>query len=70
MFAHYNKPAFGPVSGVVVLVALGLILSACGRRGALELPPTAAVVTTDETGDTVAKKPEKPDRPFILDGLL
>jgi predicted small lipoprotein YifL len=53
-----------------VLIA-GLALSACGRRGALEPPPGAGAYDSTSTGDPVAdKQAEKPDRPFILDGLL
>ena len=55
---------------VTSLLVLGLLVSACGRRGALEAPPSSKVITTDETGNKVEKSADKPDRPFILDGLL
>ena len=50
---------------VVLISAVGL--SACGRKGPLEPPPSAAVT------DGEAQSPEdngKPDNPFILDGLI
>jgi len=58
------------VRSLIILVALGLALSSCGRRGALETPVSATVVTTDDAGNPIEKSAEKPDRPFILDGLL
>lgn len=57
------------VTGVLVA---GLALSACGRRGALEAPPSAAAIDSDLViEDPVeADKAGKPDRSFILDPLL
>jgi predicted small lipoprotein YifL len=53
-----------------VLVA-GLALSACGRKGPLEPPPSAKATDTGLADDPVeAAKAAKPDRPFILDPLL
>ena len=55
------------VAGVLIA---GLALSACGRKGALEAPP-GAKATDVSSGDPVAdKQAKKPDRPFVLDGLL
>ena len=53
----------------IVVAAIGL--SACGRKGGLEPPPGAGAVS-DVTADTDAERAreQKPDRPFILDGLL
>lgn len=60
-----------------VLLAAALVsavgLSACGRKGALQAPPDAAVSEPDASSDaSVAEKKSggKPDRPFMLDGLL
>lgn len=58
------------LKGITLLVACALALSACGRRGALEAPATATVVTTDDAGNPIKKTAPKPDRPFILDGLI
>lgn len=57
------------VTGIVIA---GLALSACGRRGALEPPPGAEASEPNlASGDPVqAKMDAKPQRPFILDGLL
>ena len=55
---------------VLAVLALGLAVSGCGRRGGLEPPPSAKVLTTDAEGNTVETEEEKVDRPFILDGLL
>jgi len=54
-----------------ILVA-GLALSACGRKGALEAPPSAGLTGSDLVVDdpVEADNANKPDRPFILDGLL
>ncbi len=67
MMTRKNRKLFGAVASVI---AVGLIVSGCGRRGALEAPPSARVVTTDSAGNTIEKTAPKPDRPFILDGLL
>jgi predicted small lipoprotein YifL len=61
---------YAAVAGILVA---GLALSACGRRGALEPPPSAE--STDpayavEGNPAEAQKNAKPDRPFILDRLL
>jgi predicted small lipoprotein YifL len=54
---------------VGVLIA-GVALSACGRKGGLE-PPPGAKTSDASTGDPVAdRQAQKPDRPFVLDGLL
>jgi predicted small lipoprotein YifL len=47
-------------------------LSACGRKGGLEPPPGASAYDADPsiTDPVEAEKAKKPDRPFILDGLL
>ncbi|WP_421725625.1 LPS translocon maturation chaperone LptM [Bauldia sp.] len=50
---------------VVLVSAIGL--SACGRKGALEPPPRAAVPSDVDPG---APNDDEPDRPFILDKLI
>jgi predicted small lipoprotein YifL len=66
----------------LLTVLMGLALSACGRKGPLEPPPSAIeqakLVATADTGimpPVGAKKPETkaappPDKPFFLDFLL
>ena len=55
---------------LVVLVALAAV--SCGRRGALEAPPSASVVTIDENGNEITEpaEPDNNDKSFILDPLL
>jgi predicted small lipoprotein YifL len=52
---------------LAVLVIAGLGLSACGRKGPLEAPPGQPRAQGAPVGETESGKP---DRPFILDGLL
>ena len=66
----------------LLTVLMGLALSACGRKGPLEPPPSAIEqakpAATADTGimpPVGAKKPETkapppPDKPFFLDFLL
>jgi predicted small lipoprotein YifL len=55
---------------IASIVAIGLLVSGCGRRGNLEVPMADSVITKDEKGNTVQKPAPKPDKPFILDGLI
>lgn len=61
---------------VIVCLALALALSACGRRGSLELPPESRA-EQPATATTAPQEPKRPfqkktgpDRPFILDPLI
>lgn len=59
----------------VLLVAALFAVSACGRKGDLETPYSAAVEAREEAerqNQPVPPEPQKPaeDRPFILDGLI
>ena len=56
------------LNAVLILAIAGLVTS-CGRRGNLEAPPTANVVSVDENGEELPEE-EKVDKPFILDPLL
>ncbi len=64
-------------AGLAAMLAASLMLSGCGRRGALEPPPDAsltapAATTTDGEPQAQPAPParQKPDRPFALDFLL
>jgi predicted small lipoprotein YifL len=52
---------------------VALALGGCGIKGPLEPPPEVTAAQT-HPGDKAAKPkdtgPVKPDRPFVLDGLL
>ena len=75
-------PPRNPLRLMVITVLMGLALSACGRKGPLEPPPSAVEqakpAATADTGimpPVGAKKPETkaappPDKPFFLDFLL
>lgn len=56
----------------VALLVLCLALSACGRRGPLEPPPEADPQDVRLPTERPTPPPEgqRPERPFILDGLL
>lgn len=53
---------------LAVLMAAAVGLSACGRKGPLDRPPGTSA-SSGET-KTAKKSAGRPDRPFILDGLL
>jgi predicted small lipoprotein YifL len=55
------------VAGMIVLAAG---VSGCGRKAALDPPPGAAVTTKDCPTCAPTPGPEKPNKPFFLDGLL
>lgn len=58
---------------LVLLAALGsLTLAGCGRRGSLDRPsPEPAAAADSASADQAAPQaPGKPDKPFILDGII
>ncbi len=60
---------------LIILVAVGLVTTACGRRGDLLTPTQAAEETRrgPSTGPLPRDTPPPPpvtDRPFVLDSLL
>ncbi len=56
---------------VVALLVAVMSLTACGRRGNLEAPPSASVIVADDNGDLVEEPAStQQDKPFILDPLL
>ncbi|MNP81930.1 hypothetical protein D3C76_1804210 [compost metagenome] len=54
------------MTSVIMLVAVGSIVSGCGRRGALEAPPNATVHDDWRKPDKKAVE----EKPFILDKLI
>lgn len=61
-----RQPIFKLAVIAGVTLANALMLSACGRKGPLEPPPSATIV--DEDGKV--REAPKTDRPFILDPLI
>jgi len=61
-----RRRVFRAALAVVLLSAVGL--SACGRKGALEPPPSAQVAPPED--GKANPKDQKPDRPFALDFLI
>lgn len=55
------------LTSMLALLAAGL--SGCGRKGALEAPPSAQLSENASEAEKDAAK-AKPDNPFILDGLI
>jgi len=56
-------------SHILLLLIIVVAAAGCGRRGALEAPANASVVTVGENGEEQTQE-VKEDKPFILDGLL
>ena len=59
------------IAVLALTVGAGLSLSACGRRGDLE-PPAGAENPAPPPGSPrpAPQEGERPDKPFILDGIL
>lgn len=60
---------------LLLLAALGVVTTACGRKSGLDTPYQAAVDARKEAekaGEPLPPEPEKPvaDKPFLLDPLL
>lgn len=53
---------------LMMLAALSVTLTGCGRRGSLDTPSQAAAETRGEKPSD--EEPEEEDKPFILDGLI
>ena len=54
---------------ISLVLAIALAASSCGRRGALEAPPSSSVIQSDSSGEVVEEETVE-DNPFILDALL
>jgi predicted small lipoprotein YifL len=52
------------------LLILAVALAGCGRKGPLEPPPGAQTEKVTTADGTEVKRPVRPNRPFVLDGLL
>ncbi|HSI41432.1 MAG TPA: lipoprotein [Xanthobacteraceae bacterium] len=59
-------------SPLLLALVAALALAGCGVKGPLE-PPPGATPTAEagvKSGDAPKAAPEKPNPPFVLDGLL
>lgn len=58
----------------VIMLMVGIAVTGCGRKGALEAPNSTAEAAVPSTNDPGAIPPtakqKTPDKPFILDGLI
>ncbi len=52
----------------LLLAAISVAVTGCGRRGALDTPAQAAAEARGEKPSD--EEPEEEDKPFILDGLI
>ncbi len=62
-------------TALVVALSGMLIVSGCGRKGALDRPGATPAPTSDETAavpepESAEAETPKEDRPFILDAIL
>ncbi|MEM7289718.1 MAG: hypothetical protein AAF412_05000 [Pseudomonadota bacterium] len=57
------------LANTTLVLMIALVAVSCGRRGNLEAPPSAGVISVDENGEELPEV-EKEDKPFILDPLL
>lgn len=53
-----------------LLLAAAAGLAACGKKGNPEFPPGTQMETRTRADGTTHEQPKRPDRPFVLDGLL
>jgi predicted small lipoprotein YifL len=58
----------------MIMLMVALVVSGCGRKGALQAPKSTVEATAPATNDPGAIKPveepAKPQKSFILDGLI
>jgi predicted small lipoprotein YifL len=55
---------------VAALMAASATLAACGKKGDPDYPAGTQVETVVKPDGSTEKRPVKPNRPFVLDGLL
>jgi predicted small lipoprotein YifL len=58
----------------IISLMVAIALAGCGRKGSFESPKSTVEAPASATNDpgavTPAAKPAKPDKPFLLDGLI
>lgn len=65
-----NKSTFKKLATVALITLMAAGLSSCGRRGALQAPTSTQIDNGDVSSEKPATKSAKPDKKFILDGLI
>lgn len=72
-----RPPSPPAVRALLLLLAVGLLLGACGRRGRLEPPPTPESIAAAEKASKsgLRRRPPNPpirapNQPFVLDPIL
>jgi predicted small lipoprotein YifL len=53
-----------------LFVAVAPAIAACGKKGDPEFPKGAQMEKRTQADGTTVEKPKRPERPFVLDGLL
>lgn len=57
-------------AALVLLAAVAPAIAACGKKGDPEFPKGTQMETRTQADGKTSKQPKRPDRPFVLDGLL
>lgn len=65
-----NTSMFKKLATLALISVMAIGLSSCGRRGALQAPASAQIDNADNKTALPTTKPAKPDKRFILDGLI
>jgi len=65
-----NNSTFKKLATLALITLMAVGLSSCGRRGALQAPASAQIDNGNVSSEKPATKSPKPDKKFILDGLI
>lgn len=57
-------------AALTLLLAAAAALGACGKKGDLDYPPGTQMESRTKPDGSVEQQPKRPNRPFVLDGLL
>ncbi|RXF70874.1 LPS translocon maturation chaperone LptM [Hansschlegelia zhihuaiae] len=57
-------------AAVAALLAASVALGGCGKKGDPDYPEGTPMETVTKADGSTEKRPVKPKRPFVLDGLL
>ncbi|MFC3691048.1 LPS translocon maturation chaperone LptM [Chenggangzhangella methanolivorans] len=57
-------------AALALIVATATALAACGKKGDPEYPSGTQMEKRTQPDGSTVEKPKRPDRPFVLDGLL